>query len=78
MPIYRDFSRLSPEQRAKAEKLWLETAAPMMQFVCPKCGFLRTCKKTEEPFVYECECGREIDERLHLSRRRMSYWDSYR
>lgn len=72
----RDFSRLTDAQKQAAEKHWFETASPTLQYICPACGIYRTCLKTEEAFVYECDtCGREIDERLHFSRRQLSYWD---
>ena len=72
----RDFSRLTAAQREAATKQWFESASRTLQYLCPQCGIYRNCLKTEEAFVYECEtCGHEIDERLHFSRRQMSYWD---
>ncbi len=58
------------------EKRWRETASPVLQFVCPDCGIVRDFRKTDEPCFYEClTCGRAVDERLTLSRRKMARWD---
>ena len=36
------------------ERRWLETASPVLQFLCRDCGSWQDFRRTDEPCFYEC------------------------
>jgi len=73
MPKSTDLEHADRATDPKERRWWL-SASQTAKFSCPECGQLITCHKSRvEPFVYDCgNCGNGIDERLHLSHRRMN------
>ena len=62
-----------------AERKWWLSASATVTFSCPRCGqAVRAYKSKTDPFIYVCgNCGEDIDERLHLSHRRLRHLEPW-